>query len=58
MLKKLNITNCINACLYALADVAQWTECQPANGKVASSMPRPGTCPGCRPGPGVGAGGG
>ena len=34
-----------------LADVAQWTECQPANQRVASSIPSQGTCLGCRPGP-------
>ena len=28
----------------ALAGVAQWTECQPANQRVASSIPSQGTC--------------
>ena len=35
----------------ALAGVAQWVECQPANRKVASSLPSQGTCLGYRPGP-------
>ena len=35
----------------ALADVAQWIECQPANQRVAGSIPSQGTCLGCRPGP-------
>ena len=35
----------------ALAGVAQWTECQPVNQKVASSIPSQGTCLGCGPGP-------
>ena len=34
-----------------LAGVAQWTECQPANHRVAGSIPSQGTCLGCRPGP-------
>ena len=38
-----------------LAGIAQWTECQPANGKVVSSNPSQGTCLGCRPGPWLGA---
>ena len=35
----------------ALAGVAQWIECQPANQKVTGSVPSQGTCLGCRPGP-------
>ena len=35
----------------ALAGVAQWTELQPANQRVASLIPSQGTCLGCRPGP-------
>ena len=35
----------------ALAGVAQWIECGPANQRVASSIPSDGTCLGCRPGP-------
>ena len=34
-----------------LAGVAQWIECRPANGKVASSIPSQGTCLGFRQGP-------
>ena len=35
----------------ALASVAQWVECRPANQRVASLTPSHGTCLGCRPGP-------
>ena len=35
----------------ALAGVAQWTECRPANQRVSGSVPSQGTCLGCRPGP-------
>ena len=35
----------------ALAGVAQWIECLPANQRVTSSIPSQGTCLGCRPGP-------
>ena len=35
----------------ALAGVAQWTECRPANQRVASSIPSQGSCLGCGPGP-------
>ena len=35
----------------ALVGVAQWIECWPANQRVAGSIPRQGTCLGCRPGP-------
>ena len=35
----------------ALAGVAQWIECQPANQRVADSIPSQGTCLGFRPGP-------
>ena len=40
--------------LTALAGVAQWTECRPANQKVAGSIPSQGPCLGCRPGPQLG----
>ena len=39
----------------ALAGVAQWTECHPANQKVAGSVPGQGTRPGCGPGLQLGA---
>ena len=39
----------------ALAGVAQWTECQPGNQRVAGSIPSQGTRLGCRPGPQLGA---
>ena len=35
----------------ALASVAQWIECYPANQRVTSLIPNQGTCLGCRPGP-------
>ena len=35
----------------ALAGVAQWIECQPANQRAAGSIPSQGTCLGCGPGP-------
>ena len=35
----------------ALAGVAQWIECQPANQRVAISIPSQGTCLGSKPGP-------
>ena len=38
----------------ALAGVAQWSECGPANHKVAGSIPSQGTCLGCQPGPWLG----
>ena len=38
-----------------LVGVAQWTECQPVNQKVASSIPSQGTCLDCRPGLQLGA---
>ena len=38
----------------ALVSVTQWIECQPANQRVACSIPSHGTCLGCRPGPLVG----
>ena len=41
--------------LTALAGVAQWIECQPANQRVSGSIPSQGTCLGCRPGPQWGA---
>ena len=34
----------------ALAGVAQWIECQPANQRVASLIPSQGTSLGCGPG--------
>ena len=39
----------------ALAGVAQWTVCGPANQRVAGSIPSQGTCLGCRSGPQKGA---
>ena len=39
----------------ALAGVAQWIECQPANQRVAGSIPSQGTCLDCGPGPQWGA---
>ena len=41
----------------APASVAQWTECQPMNQSIGSSIPSWGTCLGCRPGPLWGRGG-
>ena len=35
----------------ALAGVAQWTECQPVNQRVAGLFPSQGTWLGCGPGP-------
>ena len=35
----------------ALAGAAQWTEPQPPNQEVTGSIPTPGTCLGCGPGP-------
>ena len=35
----------------SLAGIAQWIECQPANQRVAGSIPSQGTCPSCRLGP-------
>ena len=34
----------------ALAGVAQWIECWPANERVTGLIPSQGTCLGCRPG--------
>ena len=42
---------CLKFRLLALAAVAQWIECQPANQKVAGWIPSPGTSLGCGPGP-------
>ena len=36
---------------FALAGVAQWIECLPANQRAAGSIPSQGTCLGCGPGP-------
>ena len=44
----------MSACA-ALAGVAQWFQCGPANQRVTSSIPSQGTCPGCRPCPQWGA---
>ena len=41
--------------LPALAGVAQWIECQPANQRVMGSIPSQGTCLGCGPGLQLGA---
>ena len=38
----------------ALAGVAQWIECQPANQTVAVLIASEGTCLGCGPGPQLG----
>ena len=38
----------------ALAGVAQWIECWPANQRVAGLIPCQGTCLGCGPGPQLG----
>ena len=35
----------------ALAGVAQWIECQPANQEVTGLIPSQGTCLGCWPSP-------
>ena len=35
---------------FALAGVTQWTECRPANQRVAGLIPSQGTYLGCRPG--------
>ena len=39
----------------ALAGVAQWIKCRPANMKVAALIPSQGTCWAARPGPLLGA---
>ena len=39
--------------LIALAYVGQYIECQPANQRVAGSIPSQGSCLSCRPGPPV-----
>ena len=39
----------------ALAGIAQWIKCQPANQRVAGLIPRQDTCLDCRPGPKQGA---
>ena len=41
----------IKTIIGALAGVAQWIECGPANQRVAGSIPSQGTCLGCGPGP-------
>ena len=38
----------------ALAGMAQWIQCHPANQRVAGPIPSQGTCLGCRPGPQLG----
>ena len=43
----------ISSAYYALAGVAQWIKCQPANQRVICSIPSQGTCLGCGPGPPV-----
>ena len=40
-----------NNAILVLADVPQWTECQPVNQRVAGSIPSQYTCLGCRSGP-------
>ena len=37
--------------IVALAGVTRWIECQPANQRVAGSIPSQGMRRGCRPGP-------
>ena len=37
--------------MHMLAGMTQWIECQPANQRVAGSVPSQGTCLGFRPGP-------
>ena len=37
--------------LMALAGVAQWVECGPANQRIAGLVPSQGTCLVCGPGP-------
>ena len=41
----------VKGSISALAGVAQWIEHQPANQRVAHSIPSQGTCLGCGPGP-------
>ena len=41
----------VKASTIALAGVALWIECQPANQMITGSIPSQGTCLGCRPGP-------
>ena len=48
---KLILAGGLRKLLQSLASVAQWIEHQPANQKVAGSIPSQGTCLGCRPGP-------
>ena len=43
--------------MHALAGVAEWIECWPANWKVVGLIPGQGTCLGCRPGPQLQGGG-
>ena len=49
--KKLNTSYIKYVSNLALADVAQWIELQPANQKVAGSIPSQGTYLGFGPGP-------
>ena len=53
--KSINVTHHINKMkhknhMIALAGVAQWIECWPANQRVTCSIGSQGTCLGCRPG--------
>ena len=43
--------NYCKRCQTALAGVAHWIACRPANQGVTSLIPSQGTCLGCRPGP-------
>ena len=45
----------LNLHILALADVAQWIECPPANQRVTRSSAIQGTCLSCGPGPQLGA---
>ena len=49
--RTLGLDNGIKDVNAALAGVAQWIECQPANQRVAGWIPHQGTCLGCTPGP-------
>ena len=55
MLCNLDMEGCqslsLKECYFALAAVAQWIECWPANQSVAGSIPGLGQCLGCGPGP-------
>ena len=54
VIKLLSLNIAIYKIKTALAGVAQWTERQPANQKVAGSIPSQGTCLDFGPGPQLG----